>query len=90
MIVAVADDCILSPCGRCRELLVQVNRANFDAQVVSRRRPHRLASRTAPRALVRRVNSFDLPKNLPPNRILHLLKGENSINRCACERFWYD
>jgi cytidine deaminase len=34
MIVAVGDDCVLSPCGRCRELLVQVNRSNVDAYVV--------------------------------------------------------
>lgn len=34
MIVAVAADCILSPCGRCPELLIQVNPGNVDANVV--------------------------------------------------------
>ena len=34
MIVAVADDCILPPCGRCRELILQVNPSNRDSQVV--------------------------------------------------------
>lgn len=34
MIVAVADDCILPPCGRCREFMLQVNPKNRDAQVV--------------------------------------------------------
>ena len=34
MIVAIADDCVVSPCGRCRELLVQVNPRNRDANVV--------------------------------------------------------
>ena len=34
MIVAVAEDCIVSPCGRCRELFVQVNPRNRDAHVV--------------------------------------------------------
>jgi cytidine deaminase len=32
-IVAVCDDGILPPCGRCRELLVQVNPKNLDAEV---------------------------------------------------------
>ena len=32
-VVAVNADGILAPCGRCRELLVQINRANFSAQV---------------------------------------------------------
>jgi len=34
MIVAVCSDGVLPPCGRCRELLVQVNPKNFDALVV--------------------------------------------------------
>jgi len=34
MIVAVTDDAILPPCGRCRELMAQVNRNNFDTLVV--------------------------------------------------------
>jgi cytidine deaminase len=34
MIVAVGDGVILPPCGRCRELLVQVNRSNMGTQVV--------------------------------------------------------
>ena len=34
MIVAVCADGILPPCGRCRELIVQVNRGNFDTLVV--------------------------------------------------------
>jgi cytidine deaminase len=33
-IVAVSDDSVLSPCGRCREMMVQVNRANLDCEVV--------------------------------------------------------
>jgi cytidine deaminase len=33
MIVAVCDDGVVSPCGRCRELMVQVDPRNFDAQV---------------------------------------------------------
>jgi cytidine deaminase len=32
-IVAVCDDGVLAPCGRCRELMVQVNPANFQARV---------------------------------------------------------
>jgi cytidine deaminase len=32
-IVAVCDDGVLPPCGRCRELLVQVNPRNFAALV---------------------------------------------------------
>lgn len=32
-IVAVCDDGVLAPCGRCREMMVQVNPANFDAKV---------------------------------------------------------
>jgi cytidine deaminase len=34
LIVAVCSDGILPPCGRCRELLVQINPKNLDAQVV--------------------------------------------------------
>ena len=33
-IVAVSEDSVLSPCGRCREMMVQVNRANLDCDVV--------------------------------------------------------
>jgi cytidine deaminase len=32
-IVAVYDAGVLAPCGRCRELMVQVNPKNFAAQV---------------------------------------------------------
>ena len=32
-IVAVGKDGVLAPCGRCRELMVQVNPRNFDARV---------------------------------------------------------
>lgn len=32
-IVAVSDDGVLAPCGRCRELLVQVDSRNFAARV---------------------------------------------------------
>ena len=32
-IVAVGGDGVLAPCGRCRELLVQVDRRNLDAAV---------------------------------------------------------
>ena len=32
-IVAVCEDGVLAPCGRCRELIVQVNPKNFAAQV---------------------------------------------------------
>jgi cytidine deaminase len=33
MIVAVCEEGILAPCGRCRELMVQVDPRNLDAQV---------------------------------------------------------
>ena len=33
-IVAVCDDGVLAPCGRCRELMVQVDPRNFDTRVV--------------------------------------------------------
>ena len=32
-IVAVCEDGVLAPCGRCRELLVQVNPKNLEAEV---------------------------------------------------------
>ena len=34
MIVAVAEDRVLAPCGRCRELLWQVDRRNAECDVV--------------------------------------------------------
>lgn len=34
MIVAVCDEGVLPPCGRCRELLVQVDPRNLDSLVV--------------------------------------------------------
>lgn len=34
LIVAVCDDGVLAPCGRCRELMMQVNPKNLDAEVV--------------------------------------------------------
>ena len=34
MIVAVADDCILSPCGRCREFLIQIDPRNAASLVI--------------------------------------------------------
>ncbi len=33
-VVAVADDCILAPCGRCREFMVQIDPRNADAEVI--------------------------------------------------------
>jgi cytidine deaminase len=33
-IVAVADDCLLTPCGRCREFLLQVDPRNAGATVI--------------------------------------------------------
>ena len=33
-IVAVSADGILSPCGRCREMMIQVNRDNFNTDVI--------------------------------------------------------
>jgi cytidine deaminase len=33
-VVAVGTGVILAPCGRCRELMVQINPANLDCQVV--------------------------------------------------------
>jgi cytidine deaminase len=33
-VVAVGADVILAPCGRCRELMAQVNPANLDCRVV--------------------------------------------------------
>jgi cytidine deaminase len=32
-IVAVCNDGVLAPCGRCRELMAQINPRNLDAQV---------------------------------------------------------
>ena len=34
MIVAVSDKGIVPPCGRCREMLIQVNAGNADTKVV--------------------------------------------------------
>jgi cytidine deaminase len=34
MIVAVGEDVILPPCGRCRELMAQVNIQNLNTQVI--------------------------------------------------------
>jgi cytidine deaminase len=34
MIVAVGEDVILPPCGRCRELMAQVNILNLNTQVI--------------------------------------------------------
>jgi cytidine deaminase len=34
MIVAVADDCILSPCGRCREFIMQIDPRNAESIVI--------------------------------------------------------
>ena len=33
-IVAVAEDCLLTPCGRCREFLLQVDPRNANATVI--------------------------------------------------------
>lgn len=33
-IVAVSTNSILSPCGRCREMMIQVNQSNGDADVI--------------------------------------------------------
>ena len=33
-IVAVSKDRILPPCGRCRELILQVDRQNLDCQII--------------------------------------------------------
>jgi cytidine deaminase len=33
LLVVVCDEGVLPPCGRCRELMVQVDIRNFDAQV---------------------------------------------------------
>ena len=33
-VVAVGADGILAPCGRCRELMAQINPANLDCRVV--------------------------------------------------------
>jgi cytidine deaminase len=35
-IVAVSGDYILPPCGRCREMLAQIDEKNFDCQVILR------------------------------------------------------
>jgi cytidine deaminase len=32
--VAVTDDKILPPCGRCREMMYQINRDNLDAEII--------------------------------------------------------
>ena len=34
MVVAVCDEGVLAPCGRCREFMMQVNPKNLDAEVV--------------------------------------------------------
>lgn len=34
MIVAVSADGILPPCGRCREMMAQVNRQNLNTQII--------------------------------------------------------
>jgi cytidine deaminase len=33
LLVAVCEEGVLAPCGRCRELMVQVDPRNFDAQI---------------------------------------------------------
>jgi cytidine deaminase len=33
-VVAVGAEVILAPCGRCRELMAQINPANLDCRVV--------------------------------------------------------
>ena len=33
-IVAIDDEGVLAPCGRCRELIVQVDRANLECEVL--------------------------------------------------------
>jgi cytidine deaminase len=33
-IVAIDDDGVLAPCGRCRELIVQLDRRNLDCEVI--------------------------------------------------------
>ena len=33
-VVAVGADVILAPCGRCRELLAQINLANLDCRII--------------------------------------------------------
>ena len=34
MVVAVTEDCILAPCGRCREFLIQIDPRNADSTVI--------------------------------------------------------
>ncbi|HEX4142550.1 MAG TPA: hypothetical protein VHY91_03295 [Pirellulales bacterium] len=34
MIVAVCVDCVIPPCGRCREMMIQVDRRNADTLVL--------------------------------------------------------
>ncbi|UCD22155.1 MAG: cytidine deaminase [Chloroflexota bacterium] len=34
VVVAVSKDCILPPCGRCREMMVQLDVRNLDCQVI--------------------------------------------------------
>ena len=34
LVVAVCDEGVLAPCGRCREFMMQVNPKNLDAEVV--------------------------------------------------------
>ena len=33
-IVAIDDEGVLAPCGRCRELIVQIDRRNLDCEVI--------------------------------------------------------
>jgi cytidine deaminase len=42
-VVAVSETTILPPCGRCRELMAQVNRDNFACEVILPRRSRTLA-----------------------------------------------
>jgi cytidine deaminase len=34
MIVAVSQDKILVPCGRCREMMLQINKGNMNTKVI--------------------------------------------------------
>jgi len=43
-IVAIDDEGVLAPCGRCRELIVQVDRRNLECEVIL---PGETASRVA-------------------------------------------
>ncbi len=76
MIVAVCRDGVLPPCGRCRELLVQVNPKNFNAKVILAGDRVVAVAYPAPRTLdrkprqtARRLNGYEMLHSKLPDEI---------------------